>query len=99
MEKILEEIKHCRERNLILFAELKEKLDIAEEYFVKDINEVKELDLREGKDGKETLDIDGKELEVHSKVEEDGTTYVSVKTEGRFEGEIDYNLFYSKNVK
>ena len=99
MKEILKEIKHCRERNLILFGELKEKLGIDEKYFVKDIEEVKELALRRGEDGKQALNLDGEKLEVHSEIEEDGTHYVAVKTQGRSEGEIDYNLIYSKNVK
>ncbi len=98
MKKILEEIKHCRERNLILFAELKEKLDIPEEYFVKNIEEVKELDIRETEKGKKVLHIDDEELEVHKMIENEGTYYVSVKKQCKFDNEIEYDLVYSTKL-
>ena len=99
MKDILEEIKHCRERNLILFEDLKKKLNIVEGAFLKNIVEVDELDIREEK-GKQVLHINDKELEVHSKLEDKGVYYVAVEVEkeGNFENDGEYDLFYSKKL-
>lgn len=98
MKSILKEIRHCRERNLILFGELKSKLDIVEEAFLRNIEEVESLQLRESENGRKMLHLNDEELEVHSMISDEDIYYVAIEKEGRYDGDIVFDMVYSAQL-
>lgn len=98
MKSILKEINYCRERNLLLFGELKRRLDIVEEAFLRNIEEVELLHLKDTGEGKKILHLHNEDMEVHSMINDDEVYYLAIEKEGRYDGDIVYDLVYSPQL-
>lgn len=95
MKEILSEIKTCRERNLELFKDLREKMSIPQDCFVMDIDHEDNVEIKENADKSQVLYVDGKEQtdKIVSKiVKGDDVNYIATKRVGIDDKKYDLTI-------